>query len=181
MSPWRLAFWFLFAVTLAVYVTMLVWTLPAISAAAGGLAPFDMRPSGYSFDEAKAFLAALSPEGKARYLNVQHELDAAYPGLLAATLFFAIAALAPKRWGPWRWVLALTAIPGALFDYLENAAVTVMLTAGVDGLTPDMAATADRWTTFKSWTTSIAMTVLLVLLLVAGWRMLAARLRERAS
>ena len=104
MTAWRLGFWLLFAVTLAVYATMLVWTLPAITAAAGGLAPFDMRPSGYSFDEAKAFLTALSPDGKALYLDAQHKLDAAYPALLAATLFFAIAALAPKSWGNWRWV-----------------------------------------------------------------------------
>ncbi len=181
MTVPRLAFWLLFAATLAVYATMLAWTLPAISAAAGGLAPFDMRPSGYSFDEAKAFLTALSPEGKALYLTVQHKLDAAYPGLLAATLFFAIAALIPKAWGRWRWLIALIAIPGALCDYLENAAVSVMLTAGADGLTPDMAATADRWTTGKSWATTVAMTVLLVLLVAWAWRMLAAKRRGYAS
>ena len=180
MTAPRVGFWFLFAVALAVYATMLVWTLPAITAAAGGLAPFDLRPSGYSFDDAKAFLTALSPEGKALYLNVQHKLDAAYPALLAATLFFAIAALTPKGWGGWRWVLALTAIPGALFDYLENAAVTVMLTVGADGLTPDMAATANRWTTWKSGMTTIAMTVLLILLAAWGWQILAAKLRGRA-
>ena len=123
---------------------------------------------------------ALSPDGKALYLGAQHTLDAAYPALLAATLFFAIAALAPKSWGNWRWLLALTAVPGALFDYLENGAVTVMLNAGADGLTPAMAATADRWTTWKSTATTVAMTVLLVLLAAWGWRMLAARLRGRA-
>ncbi len=106
MTAPRLAFWLLFAATLGVYATMLGWTLPAISAAAGGLPAFDMRPGGYSFDEAKAFLAALSPEGKALYLDVQHKLDTAYPGLLAATLFFAIARWRRKSWGIWRWLLA---------------------------------------------------------------------------
>jgi hypothetical protein len=181
MTARRLAFSLLFAATLAVYVTMLAWTLPAISAAAGGLAPFDLRPSGYTFDEAKAFLTALSPDGKALYLGAQHRLDAAYPALLSATLFFAIAALTPTAWGSWRWVLALTAIPGALFDYLENAAVTVMLTAGADDLTPDMVATADRWTTSKSWSSTVAMTILLALLVAWGWRAVAARLRGHAS
>ncbi len=180
MTARRIGFWLLFAVALAVYATMLMWTLPAITTASGGLTPFDLRPSGYSFDEAKAFLTALSPEGKALYLNVQHKLDTAYPGLLAATLFFAIAALAPKGWGRWRWVIALVAIPGALFDYVENAAVSVMLTAGAGGLTPDMAATADRWTTTKSWTTTVAMTVLLVLIIMRAWQMLAAQMRGRA-
>ncbi len=180
MTARRTVFWLLFATTLAVYATMLAWTLPAITAAAGGLAPFDLRPSGYSYDEAKAFLTALSPEGKALYLNVQHKLDAAYPALLAATLFFAIAVLVPKAWGIWRWVIALIAIPGAVFDYLENIAVAVMLTTGADGLTPAMAATADRWTTAKSWTTTVAMTVLLVLLVAWSWQMLAAKRRRQA-
>jgi hypothetical protein len=177
----RLSFWLLFAATLATYGAMLVWTLPAISAAAGGLAPFDMRPTGYSHDEARAFLMALSPEGKALYLDVQHKLDAAYPGLLAATLFFATAALAPKSWGLWRWVIALVAIPGAVFDYLENAAAAVMLLGGVDGLTEDTVAAASRWTTLKSWATTVAMTVLLVLLAAQAWRVLAARLRGHAA
>ncbi len=175
MTAPRRAFWLLFAVTLAVYATMLVWTLPAISAAAGGLAPFDLRPSGYSFEEAKAFLAALSPEGTALYRDVQHRLDTAYPALLAATLFFAIAALTPTGWGRWRWVLALTAIPGALFDYLENAAVAVMLDAGADRLTPEMVATASRWTAWKATATTVAMTLLLVLLAAWGWRKLTAK------
>lgn len=181
MTAPRVAFWLLFAATLCVYAIMLAWTLPAISAAAGGLAPFDMRPSGYSFDTAKAFLAALSPAGRNLYLNVQHRLDTAYPALLAATLFFAIWALAPERWGPLRWAIALVAIPGAAFDYLENAAVAVMLAAGADALTPDMVATASGWTVAKSTATSIAMTVLLALLAARGWRWLAARRRGRTS
>ena len=180
MTGPRLAFWLLFAVTLAVYATMLAWTLPAISATAGGLAPFDMRPSGYTFEEAKAFLTALSPAGTALYRNVQHRLDAAYPALLAATLFFAIAALSPRRWGGWRWVLALVAIPAALFDYLENAAVAGMLLAGADGLTSEMVATASRWTVWKSTASTIAMILLLVLLAARGWRLLAEKGKARA-
>jgi len=166
----RAAFWLLFAATLGVYATMLTWTLPAISAAASGLTPFDMRPLGYSFDEAKAFLAALSPDGRALYLNVQQRLDIAYPALLAATLFFAIWALAPAKWGPLRWAVALIAFPGAAFDYLENAAVAVMLAAGPKALTPEMAAAASNWTVGKSATNTIAMVVLLVLLAAWGWR-----------
>ncbi len=166
MKPGSVAFWILFAVTVIVYGVMVLWSLPRIAAAAGGLAAFDMRPTGYTFDEAKAFLAALSPEGAAFYLGVQEKLDSVYPALLGATLFFAIAALAPARLGIWRWVLALIAIPGAVFDYLENAAVSVMLTVGVDGLTPAAVEAADRWTVLKSAFTAVAM-VTLVLLLVA--------------
>ncbi len=124
---------------------MIFWSLLKISEAAGGAMPFDMRPFGYGFDEAKAFLGALSPEGAAFYLNVQHRLDAAYPALLAATLFFAIRALAPGA-GPVPTLLAVVALPGAAFDYLENASVTAMLHAGASGLTPELAARASLWT-----------------------------------
>ena len=65
----------LFAATIGLYLVMLLWSLPKIAAEAGGLTPFDMRPGGYSLAEARAFLAALSPEGTAFYLGVQHRLD----------------------------------------------------------------------------------------------------------
>src|SRR5262245_15798623 len=99
---------------------MLMWTLPTITAEAGGLAPFDMRPAGYSFAEARAFLVALSDSGKRLYLDVQQPLDVAYPALYGATLFFAIAFLTPRRWGNWKWLLATVAVPVVVFDYLEN-------------------------------------------------------------
>ena len=112
----RVAFWTLVAVTTAIYLVMVLWSLPKISAAAGGATPFDMRPLGYSFEEARAFLTALSSEGARFYRTVQHRLDLLYPALLAATLFFAIRALAPHRWVLSPSLLALTAIPGSVFD-----------------------------------------------------------------
>ena len=62
-----IVYWIVFAVTLAVYGTMLAWSLPTVAASAEGLMPFDMRPGGYSFAEAEAFLAALSAEGELRF------------------------------------------------------------------------------------------------------------------
>jgi len=171
MRTRQVAFWILFATTLAIYLVMIVWSLLKISAAAAGGAPFDMRPLGYGFEEAKTFLAALTPEGTSFYLNVQHRLDAAYPALLAATLFFAIRALARGPVPP--TILALVALPGALFDYLENAAVMQMLELGASGLTPELVARASLWTLLKSVFTTIAMTLLLALAAVAVWRRLA--------
>ena len=161
-SPRR---WILFAVTLTVYGVIVGWSLPVISHAAGGLTPFDLRPTGYSFEEAKAFLTALSADGQAFYLGVQQKLDALYPALIGATLFFAIYLLAPARLGYWRWVLALMAIPGTVFDYLENAAVAGMLNLGPDQLTPDVVVAASRWTVGKSAASTVASVVLLILLI----------------
>lgn len=157
-------FWLLVVLTLGVYMTMLVWSIPAISAAAGGLPIFDMRPGGYSFAEARAFLAALTPEGAAFYTNVQHRLDMAYPVLLALTLFWSIIRLAPGRWGSVRWLLAATALPGMVFDYRENAAVAGLLEAGAGGITPEMVASASLQSQLKAGLTTLAMVILLILL-----------------
>ncbi len=167
MTRNQVAFWVLFAATMGVCGTMLLWSLPAVSAAAGGLMPFDMRPGGYDATQARAFLVALSPDGAAFYRDVQHRLDIAYLALLAATLFFAFAALVPRRLGAWRWVVALPVWIIAGFDYAENAGVAAMLEAGAAGTTDDMVGRASRWTVLKSNATIAAMTALLALL---GWR-----------
>lgn len=168
MASRRVAFWALFAVTTAVYLVMVLWSLPKISEA-GGAMPFDMRPFGYGFDEARTFIAALGSDGADFYLNVQHRLDAVYPALLAATLFFAIRALAPSGPIP-PTILALVALPGAVFDYLENNAVSAMLSAGASGLTEEAVARASLWTLLKSVFATIAMLVLLGLAAMALWK-----------
>jgi hypothetical protein len=167
MSARRVAFWTLVAVTAAIYLVMVGWSLPKISSEAGGATPFDMRPLGYSFPEAQSFLTVLSAEGARFYLHVQHRLDLLYPALLAATLFLAIRALAPRRTVLSPNLLALTALPGCVFDYLENAAVSEMLRAGADGVTPELVARASLWTCLKSGFTTVAMLLLLVSAAVA--------------
>ena len=166
-------FWLLTVVTLAIYGTMVAWSLPHISAEAGGLAPFDMRPTGYSFEEARAFLAALSAEGNAFYRTVQHKLDLLFPGMMAAVLYFAVAALLPRGLGIWRHAIAASMILTAVFDYAENSAVAAMLAAGADGLTREMAETANMWSTTKATVSTVAYSLLLILLIwkgVALWR-----------
>lgn len=163
----RILFWGLFGLTLAIYAAMLGWSLPFIASAAGGLVPFDMRPGGYSLAEAYAFLDTLSSDGAEFYLNVQQKLDIAYPGLIALTLLFAIGALLPRGFGTWRWVVAAVALPVGVFDYLENHAVAQMIEAGSRGLTSDLVAKASQWSVFKAGASTVAMSVVLVLLL---WR-----------
>jgi hypothetical protein len=167
----KLLFWALCAATVFVYALMLSWSLPTLSAAAGGLIPFDMRPAGWSYGEARAFLEALSTDGAAFYRDVQHRLDVVYPALLAATLFFAIAALAPKGLGVWRYGLASIALPVAAFDYLENRLVGMMLDAGAAGLSPALAEAASQSAMLKAGSTTAAMLALVVLLVAKGTAM----------
>ena len=161
-----MAFWLLFGVTTAVYAVMVAWTLPRIAAAAGGATPFDLRPGGYSFEEASAFLAALTPAGRSFYLDVQQSFDLVYPALLSATLFFAIWLLVPPRWGAWRWILALIAVPPAVFDYLENLAVANLLKLTPGAVTPEIVGVASQWTVLKSQSTTVVIIIVLALLIL---------------
>lgn len=156
----RIAVWALFTVTMGIYLAMLLWSLPRVAEAAGGLTAFDLRPGGYSFEEAMTFLSALTAEGNAFYRGTQHLLDAAYPPLMSLTLFLAIAGLSAAI-GHWRWVLAAVALPSALFDLAENVAVDRMLAAGAAGLTADLVETASFCTVLKSLSSAAGLTVFL--------------------
>ena len=122
----------------------------------------------------------LSSKGRIFYLDVQHDLDFAYPILLATTLGFAIYLLTPKRWGSLRLVLSFVAIPGAVFDYLENQAVAQMLNLNIEAVTSQLVETASRWTVLKSISTTLAAIILLVMLVRWTWQRFKIRL-VRAS
>ena len=56
MRKW--AFWILAGATLALYLTIVLWSLPTVTAGAGGLTPFDLRPGGMTHYHMQA------PDGK---------------------------------------------------------------------------------------------------------------------
>ena len=162
----------LFAATLAIYLVMVLWSLPRIAEGAGGLIPFDLRPGGYSVDETRMFLGAIDAETTAFYLTTQHRLDLLYPALLAASL----AAGLIWSWSGWpRWLVGgfiLLGVLGAATDYTENVRVAVMLRAGPEALTPKMVAAASTASLTKASLTTLATLALIVGLLQRAWRRL---------
>ena len=152
-------FWFIFAAMLVPWLCMNLWTAPRIEELAGGLRLLEMRPGGYSLDDAKDFVAALGDEGAAHYLDVQLPLDMIFPPLLGAVLFLCYRWLFPGLPGLIIGTVSLTYI---VADYLENAAVAAMLRAGADDLTLHMATTANRWTLAK-WSLSLVGLVTLMI------------------
>ena len=160
-------FWLVFAATLAVYGTMLAWSLPTVATAAGGLTPFDMRPGGYTFTEAEAFLTAISAEGAAFYRGVQLRLDIFYPPLLAVTVGWATWWLLPTSWGWFRALATLPAVGSMVFDWLENWAIDAMLQAGPAGLTEQMVRSASLFSQAKAISSTVSFTLLVFVL--AWW------------
>jgi hypothetical protein len=159
----KFLFWFAVSVTGTLYGTMAVWTLPTIISEANGLWPFDLRLTGYSFDEAREFLAALSDKGTDFYLNVQHRLDGYFPFFLALSTGWAIFLLTPDMERRRRTLLTIIPIPGMIFDYMENAHVAGLLTAGPNNITQQMVELASFYSRLKSGYVTLAFVVLLIL------------------
>jgi len=173
----RVLFWICFAAAMAIYIAMILWSLPVITEAAGGLAPFDMRPFGYTLVDAQAFLAAIDPETIKFYRNVQLTLDLFYPALITISLVLGIYLLLPARFGAWRWVIAALPLLIAPFDYLENNLIGVMLASGPEMVSTDLVSAASRWTMLKSSFTTASMLLLVALSL--WW--LVRRIQRRAG
>jgi hypothetical protein len=163
-TAWKI-YWVAVSVTVVNYLIMILWSLPLIAEMAGGAKPFDMRPAGYSFNDAQVFMEAISDSGRAFYLNTQHLLDFFYPTLFAIVVGIPLLHLTPRYLG---WPLTTIAIAAAIFDHLENSAVAVMLTAGPGKLTESLVSTASFWTLAKSISTTIASLALLTLLCIKG-------------
>ena len=139
-------FWVSFVAMLLPWLVMNLWTAPRIEELASGARLLEMRLTGYSFDDARNFVAAIGNEGARLYLDVQLWLDMAFPPLLGAVLFLGYRWLFPGLPGR---IIGTISLGSIVVDYLENAAVAAMLRAGADDLTPQMAATANFWTTTK--------------------------------
>lgn len=152
------AFWISFALAGTVYLTMLLWSVPTLTKAAGGLTPFDMRLTGYSEAEARRFLSMLSEDGRTFYLRVQLRLDLLYPALLGLVLIFGFQRVYEP---PWSTVFSVVALVMVSADYLENYLVAIMLQSDVAALEANVIALASFWTRCKAVAATIAFGALL--------------------
>ncbi|MDF1855986.1 hypothetical protein [Pseudooceanicola sp.] len=166
----RWALWLVFGLSFvaagALYAAMATLTLPALLAGPEALRPFDVRPLGYDAAEARAYLAALSQQGRATYLGLQQRLDFWFP---AANALWMGAAVLLLFGGRVRFVLLAVILAATLGDYSENAAVAALLTADPGTLSDATIATANRFTLIKSLGTSLVWLALLGGLFMA-WR-----------
>lgn len=163
----QVAWWIVFCATVSVYMIMLLGTLPAIAAEAGGLLPLDVRLMGYTGDEVRSFLAELSDAGRGIYLGLQGNLDIVFPLLLGATLSGLIWSLVENR--TMRFALGAAVLFHVLADYRENYLVAGLLVH--DGPVSDRAAASASWSTqLKYLSVSGVILYLSAALAMTGWR-----------
>jgi len=123
-----------FALTMAVYLIMLLYTIPAVTAFAPEFPIFDLSPSGYSFSYASELLDKLGNEGRNIYLHSQLPLDFIYPGLFAVTYSLLLVWLFRKYFNINSKVYYLGFVPilAGVFDYLENIFIIKMINSFPD-------------------------------------------------
>lgn len=156
----------LFTLTMAVYIFMLAYSIPAVMAFAAGLPLFDMSPFGYSFDHANQLLSQLGAEGRNLYLSLQLPADFIYPGLFAISYALIFVWLLKKLVQPSSKLFYAAFIPvlAGLFDYLENIFIIKMINS-FPNLDSSMVTIASTFTLLKSQLTTVYFIAVLVILI----------------
>ena len=121
-----------------------VFLLPAIERAADGLRCFDLQLFGYDYETARAFLQALSAQGRQLYLFAFLPVDFVF--IAAYTVFFVLAL---KRLSVPRAMVVVWPAVLAASDFCENCCTAVLL-CGFDRLSPATVAVFGKVTGFKS-------------------------------
>jgi hypothetical protein len=173
-SRWfRASVWLVTLLMVAVWLAMLLVTMPHLETLTGGLKIFDMRPLGYTFDEAETLLTRLGYDGRIDYQYDQQTLDTFLPALVFLTVSGWQIVLARKlaaintRLPNWLMaVLIIVNLIGAMADYGENGAVRQMLVAGPDALSQQMVDAASGMTLAKSLLNTLSYMLLLAMALV---------------
>jgi hypothetical protein len=124
----------LFVITMIVYITMLSYSIPLVSAFAPELPLFDLSPAGYSFAYANELLMALGAEGRTVYMTTQLPLDFMYPGLFSITYSLMLVWILGKLVCATSKVHYLALIPflAGIFDYIENVYIIKMIVSFPD-------------------------------------------------
>lgn len=167
----------MFVLTSAVYLVMLVYSIPYVTAKAPEMRLFDMSPLGYSPEYAKELLGAIGPEGRDAYLKIQLPLDFVYPGLFALTYSLMLVWLFKKRLDVNSKLFFLSLLPAAagFFDYMENLCIIVMLRS-YPGIHPGVVRASSTFSQLKS-----VLTIAFFIVLLCGFLLLFVKGRPRSS
>lgn len=141
----------LFVVTMAVYLLMLLVTIPSVQSYAPNTALFDLSPSGYSHSQALSLLETLGQDGRSAYIFPQLAIDFIYPGLFAICFSTMFIWVYSKRIRPDSKFLYLAVLPvfGGIFDYVENILIIQMIMTFPD-VSKGLVAVSSAFTLLKS-------------------------------
>ena len=166
----------LFVMTTAVYLVMILGTIPRVQSHAPESPLFDLSPTGYSHEHALLLLESLGTEGRSVYLFPQIAIDFIYPGLFAISYALTLIWVFAKRAKPDSWLFNLALLPvlAGFFDYAENILIIQMIRSYPE-VSEFLVSAASLCTVLKSLFTTLSL-----LLLIGGFAFLLTR-RPSAS
>ncbi|WP_299317272.1 hypothetical protein [uncultured Maribacter sp.] len=166
----------LFLLTNIVYAYMLLVTIPATVDFSNGLQLLDMMPTGYDLEVVNTLFHTLGDIGRQTYLTKQIPVDMIYPLLFgisyAAVLAYFLTKL-PKL-NPNYLYLCLLPIIAGIADYIENIGIISMLNT-YPTVTETSVNITSMFSIIKSSSTTIYFLVLIVVLMILGFRKLKPR------
>ena len=162
---------FLFILTNIVYSFMLLVTIPKVMGFSGGMKIFDLMPMGYQPEYAGLLLDKLGVAGRSAYLYNQIPVDMIYPFLFGINYCLLLAYFLKQihHLKAESFYLCILPILAGLFDYLENFGIINLLISH-----PHLSDSAVQITSFftvlKSLLTTISFIVLIVVLVIFGFK-----------
>jgi len=163
----------LFILTNAVYVFMLIVTIPKTMGFSNGMKLLDMMPMGYDLNYVNELFNSLGEIGREIYLTNQIPVDMVYPLLFGLTYCLLLAYFLKKlnKLNTSFIYLCLIPIIAGIADYLENFGIIAML-KNYPELTEVAVKTTSSFSLIKSISTSIFFFVLIVMLIILGVKFL---------
>lgn len=151
-------------VTASVYAVLVTLGMRHLVLGVDALLPFDLRPMGYSFLDATAYLSILPPEVAVLYTGLIRRLDTVFPLLFG--LWMGMVYWRSSPWmHPWsRIILLIAPASYTIMDLVENALVSEMVTLGMSAISPEVVNLASSYTISKFVTVSVAFSVMLVMI-----------------
>ncbi len=166
----------LFIIANALYVLMLMVTVPMVIGYSGGLPILDLMPLGYDMEYVNTLFDTLGEEGRSAYLYRQLPVDMVYPLFFAISysllMAFVIKGLGKMDSG-W-FYLCLLPVFGALGDYAENIGIIRLLQSYPD-LNENLLAFTRAASVLKSMTTTVFFLTLIVAVALLGSKSLLRR------
>lgn len=158
-----------FGLAMAVYLTMLLGTIPHIMSFSGGLNILDMMPAGYDAAYVNKLFEQLGDAGRNAYLFMQIPLDLVYPALYGIGFSLILAWFLSRigKLGGNLVYLCLLPVTAGFFDYSENFGIISMLLAFPE-IPHNLVVVTNLFSILKSSLTSIYFIILIVVIVIFG-------------
>ena len=170
----KVLIFFLFA--MAVYLTMLLGTIPYIMSFSGGLNILDMMPAGYDAAYVNQLFTQLGDTGRNAYLYIQIPLDLVYPALYGIGFSLVMAWFLNRlgKLGGNFVYLCLLPVAAGFFDYSENIGIIAMLRAFPE-IPYNLVVITNMFSILKSSITSIYFIILIIVIVIFGVKLITKR------